>query len=369
MCGGGSGGGTQQTATSFSSETGPWSPQVPHILTGFDQARKLYEQGVPDYYPGETLAGFDPAQTFAQEATIDYARGPRAAGMQAGAEGALMRGLTGNTGFNAQQNADLLAGNVRMGAGTPYSAMTDALTKDVTGNLQKNILPGIRQQQVMYQPGGSSRAALQQNQAVADAVQSGLTKPMAQMYSSAYDRAQQMRLPAAQQRIDQQQSAMGMYPSIMAAPLGMYGAIGEVGAQRRAMTQEAINRDMARYAYESNAPQNALQNYMSMITGNYGGTSSGGSSSTTTNTPSGGSGLGNLIGTLGSAYISTLSDIRAKENIVPEGTTWKGLSVYNYNYIGDERPRRGVMAQQVETMYPDAVTTIDGVKHVNYGAI
>jgi hypothetical protein len=55
--------------------------------------------------------------------------------------------------------------------------------------------------------------------------------------------------------------------------------------------------------------------------------------------------------------------------IVPEGTTWKGLSVYNYNYIGDERPRRGVMAQQVETMYPDAVTTIDGVKHVNYGAI
>ena len=325
------GGGQQQStsATEFSSETGPWSPQVPHILTGFDQARKLYEQGVPDYYPG---------------------------------------GLTGNTGFSGQQNADLLAGNVRMGAGTPYSAMTDALTKDVTGNLQKNILPGIRQQQVMYQPGGSSRAALQQNQAVADAVQSGLTKPMAQMYSSAYDRAQQMRLPAAQQRIDQQQSAMGMYPSIMAAPLGMYGAIGEVGAQRRAMTQEAINRDMARYAYESGAPQNALQNYMSMITGNYGGTSSGGSS-TTSNTPSQGSGIGNIIGSLGQAYIMSQSDIRVKENIVPEGTTWKGLSVYNYNYIGDERPRRGVMAQQVETMYPDAVTTIDGVKHVNYGAI
>ena len=97
------GGGQQQStsATEFSSETGPWSPQVPHILTGFDQARKLYEQGVPDYYPGETLAGFDPAQTFAQEAIIDYARGPRAAGMQAGAEGALMRGLTGNTGFSA----------------------------------------------------------------------------------------------------------------------------------------------------------------------------------------------------------------------------------------------------------------------------
>jgi hypothetical protein len=31
--------------------------------------------------------------------------------------------------------------------------------------------------------------------------------------------------------------------------------------------------------------------------------------------------------------------------------------------------RRGVMAQQVEGMYPNAVTTIDGIKHVNYGAI
>ena len=48
------------------------------------------------------------------------------------------------------------------------------------------------------------------------------------------------------------------------------------------MTQEAMNRDQARYAYEAAAPQNALQNYMAMITGNYGSTSSGGSTSTST---------------------------------------------------------------------------------------
>ena len=54
---------TSTTATNFSSETGPWGPQVPYIKSGFEQARKLYEQGPPDYYPGETLAGFDPAQT------------------------------------------------------------------------------------------------------------------------------------------------------------------------------------------------------------------------------------------------------------------------------------------------------------------
>jgi len=357
---------TSTSATSFSSETGPWSPQVPYIKSGFAEAKRLYEQGPPDYYPGETLAGFDPAQTFAQEAIIDYARGPRSAGMQAGAEGALMRGLSGETGFSPTQTADLLAGNVRTGAGTPYQAMASALTGDVMGRLESDILPGLRTKQVSYQPGGSSRGDLENNKAIANAVKTGLTTPLAQMYSDAYQTAQGMRLPAAQQSIEQQQRAMGMYPTIMNAPLSMYNAIGQVGAQRRAMTQEAMNRDQARYAYEAAAPMNALNQYMSMITGNYGSTSSGGSS--TTSTIPNNSGM-QLLGTLGAAAISAFSDIHVKENIVPEGTTWKGLSVYQYNYIGDSTKRRGVMAQQVERMYPDAVTTINGIKAVNYGAI
>ena len=330
---------TSTSATNFSSETGPWAPQVPYILGGFQKAKELYEQGQPDYYPGETLAGFDPAQTFAQEAIIDYARGPRAAGMQAGAEASLMQGLSGKIDSSA------------------YDPMAQAYAQDVIGNLQANILPGIRQQQVMYQPGGSSRAALQQNKAVADAVKSGMTTPLAQMYTNAYNQAQQRAVQSG-----------SLYPSIMGAPLSMYGAIGEVGAQRRAMTQEAMNRDQARYAYEAAAPMNALQNYMSMITGNYGSTSSGGSS--TTSTVPNNSGM-QLLGTLGSALITGAvgSDRRIKENIVSEGTKWKGLDVYTYNYIGDDRRCRGVMAQDVEVLYPHAVTEIDGVKHVYYGAI
>jgi hypothetical protein len=256
-----------------SSTTAPWEPQQPYILGGFQAAKNLYDMGLPEYYPGETLAGFDPVQQQAQQAILGYSMGPRVAGMQAGAEGALMRSLGGYTGFTPQQTADLLAGNVRTGAGTPYQAMADALSGDVVSRLQGSILPGIRQQQVMYQPGGSSRAALQQNKAVADAVKSGLTTPLAQMYQSAYDRAQQMRLPAAQQMIQQQQFGQQQYPTTMTAPYAPLQAMNQVGEQRRAMSQEAINRDMARYFYEAGAPQQALQNYMSMITGNYGSSS------------------------------------------------------------------------------------------------
>ena len=55
------------------------------------------------------------------------------------------------------------------------------------------------------------------------------------------------------------------------------------------MTQAAIDRDMARYEYEANAPQNALRNYMAMVTGDYG-------SSTTQTTPSQGQ---DFLGTVG----------------------------------------------------------------------
>jgi len=327
MCGGG---GTQVST----STTEPWEQQIPYLTSGFKEAQRLYNRGAPEYYPGETLAGFDPMEKAAQQATLGYAMGPRAAGQQAAAEASLVQGLSGKIDPSA------------------YNPMVNALSSNVISNLQGKILPGIRQQQVMYQPGGSSRGVLEQNKAVTNAVTQGMTKPLADMYTNAYTQAQNRALQSGQ-----------LYPSIMAAPLNMYGAMGGVGEQRRAMTQEGIDQDMARYQYQSNAGQNALKNYMAMVTGDYGSTTTSTTPAPKDNT------IANLIGTLGSAYLMAGSDIHVKENIIPEGTKWKGLNVYNYNYIGDSTPRRGVMAQQVEGIYPDAVTTINGVKHVNYGAI
>jgi len=351
------GGGTQVTTQ----ETGPWKGQQKYLLRGFETAKNMYGD-VPEYYQGETVAGFDPAEKAAQQAALGYAMGPRAGAMQAGGEEALLRSLGGYTGFTPGQQADLLAGNVRTGPGTPYGAMADALTGDVIGNLQKSVLPGIRQQQVMYQPGGSSRAALQQDRAVTDAVARGLTKPLAEMYSGAYQTAQGQRLPAAQQIIGQQQYGQQMYPSIMSAPLGMYAAMGDVGARRRAMTQRGMDADMARYQYNATMPQQALANYISAIQGNYGS-----QTYQTSPGPSALSQIGQAVGIAGT--LAGISDARVKENIVPEGTKWKGLNVYTYNYIGDSTPRRGVMAQEVEGIYPDAVGEVHGIKYVDYGAI
>ena len=319
-----SGGTKVQTTTSK-----PWDEQIPYLTEGFDQAKSIYNQGIPDYYPGESIAGFTPAQKAAQQATLGYAMGPRAAAQQQAAESSLVQGLSGQIDPNA------------------YNPMASALTQQVMGNLKGNILPGLRQQTTTYQPGGGSRGNLVQNKAIAGAVQQGLTKPMADLYTNAYNQAQQRAVQSGQ-----------LYPSIMGAPMSMYGAMADVGAQRQGMRQQQMDADMARYQYNATAPQQALANYMNMISGNYGGT--------VQKTTPGQSPLAS-IASLASAFMG--SDIRIKENIVPDGTTYNGHNVYHFNFIGDSVRRRGVMAQEVEQSRPDAVVEIDGIKHVNYGAL
>jgi hypothetical protein len=269
----------------------PWAEQKPYLQAGFKEAGKLYGQGVPSYYPGQTLAGFTQSQVDAQNAVRNYAMGPIPAGLGAAARGVTMGQMQGATPFTGGQMDDLLAGNVTQGAGTPYNAMRDALAQQVTSGLTGTVLPGIRESLVRYQPGGSSRGDLEQNKAIANAVTQGMTMPLAQMYGDAYTTAQGQRFPAAQMRLAQQQAGQAAYPSIMGAPLEMYGALGDVGAQQRAMQQEAINQAQQKYAYQAGAPQTALSQYMANISGDYGGT--------TTQTPSALSSLGQLVGIMG----------------------------------------------------------------------
>lgn len=77
------------------------------------------------------------------------------------------------------------------------------------------------------------------------------------------------------------------------------------------------------------------------------------------------SSLPQLIGTA-----MFLSDKRAKENVDQIGGALdkvKQLSGYEYNYLGDNTPTAGVMAQEVERVSPNSVFTAkNGMKAVNY---
>ncbi len=82
--------------------------------------------------------------------------------------------------------------------------------------------------------------------------------------------------------------------------------------------------------------------------------------------------MGNLTqvgSTLGAAALMAPSDRRVKEDIKQVGMTDDGLPVYTFKYKGSKTTIMGVMAQDVEKKYPNAVAEINGVKHVNYGAL
>ena len=339
--------------SSATTRTEPWEEQKPYLQAGFKEAGRLYGQGVPDYYPGSPLAGFDPSQTADQQAMLGYAMGPRPAALQAGAENVTLGQMAGATPFGDTQMSDLLAGNVRTGEGTPYNAMANMYGEQYASEIAKNM-PAVRQQMVEYQPGGGSRGDIAQAQIV-NAASKNLSQNLAGRYSGAYGQAQGQRFPAAQMQLDQRAAGQGAYPSIMGAPMGMYEAIGDVGAQRRAMTQEGINQAQQKYGYEAQAPQTALSQYMANISGDYGGTSK--------STPSALSSIGQIIGIMGA-----ISDVRAKENITPVGK-YKGMNVYDFNYKWSPERHRGLMAQEVEQVKPEAVGDINGLKYIDYGKV
>jgi hypothetical protein len=370
----------------------PWEAQIPYLTKGFAEAeRLLLKENQPKYYSGKTLAEFTPTELAAQKNIINYAGGDRVRAMQDASENQLLgtydlanqlaqkatgygdtaaqygdaavqdaqaradavgayggglmdygQGATrygmsqgeyaGMTPFQDRQLSEMLAGNVDVSSLAP---VLNAMGRDVRAEIQGNILPGIRSQQVQYQPGGSSRGDIVTSNAVTAANQRMIDNA-SRMYADAYSQAQGRRLPAGQMALQAQQaaqqlgtqgaqlglgagslaqqgygtglqgvqtglqgvqaaqgagqlglSALSQYPGIMQAPLSMYKAAGQVGAQKRAMNQETINQAMAKHNYEQMAPQQALQNYMSMISGQYGGQS--------TSTPSALSSLGQLI--------------------------------------------------------------------------
>ena len=179
---------------------------------------------------------------------IGYTGGPRPARMQDAAERALTGGLGGQVDYNAG----------------PFGQLRGALEENVIGSLTRpetGMLPRLRESLVKYQPGGSSRGNMLQQQAISEAVTKGMTGPLAQAYMTAHT--------GAQERIPQ---FMGQYPTIMGAPLENMAAMGGVGEEQRAMNQAQIDRAMAQYQYESTAPQQQLQQYLGNIAGQYGAT-------------------------------------------------------------------------------------------------
>lgn len=116
---------------------------------------------------------------------------------------------------------------------------------------------------------------------------------------------------------------------------------------------------------QKQVPFSTLQGYGGLL----GALPQNGGSVSNQSSSSNSGGLGTAIG----AGLSFFSDKTLKENIKPAGTAIgagdKIFNIYEFNYIGDDVKYQGVIAQEVEEIYPEAVTEVDGYKAVNYDMI
>ena len=88
--------------------------------------------------------------------------------------------------------------------------------------------------------------------------------------------------------------------------------------------------------------------------------------------PSGGGGGGSssALGAIVGGAIGAFSDRRLKDNVIEVGELVKGIKVYLYNYLWDAQQRIGLMADEVEKVFPAAVSTdVNGFKRIDYAKV
>jgi hypothetical protein len=71
----------------------------------------------------------------------------------------------------------------------------------------------------------------------------------------------------------------------------------------------------------------------------------------------------------GGSGAAAFSDQRLKKNVKRIGTRKDGLGVYEFDYIWGGARQIGLMAQEVQAVYPDAVSEIDGFLAVDYSKV
>lgn len=124
-------------------------------------------------------------------------------------------------------------------------------------------------------------------------------------------------------------------------PLNNY--TGSTAQGNTSMYDNAYNSQLAQFQAQQQAKQNMANGWLNL------GTQAG---------------LG-VLGMLPSSWLS--SDARIKENLRPVGQLFNGLTVYAFNFPGEQTTRIGLVAQEVQQLIPEAVTETDeGLLAVDY---
>lgn len=249
--------GSSGQSQSSTTKTEPWSAQQPYLQHGFSEAERIYSQGPAQYYPGQTYTDMS-------------------APTQAGLANQVATASDGNplVSSAAGNVTNTISGQYLNPSSNPYLSGTfDAAADKLTENYSQNVLPGIAAQFGSQGAAGSTMHELAVGQSAGE-YQDSLRGLASDIYGGNY-----------QQERNRQLQAAGMAPTLREAQYGDAQQLQKAGAAYEAQAGKVLEDDINRWNYTQNADQAALQDYMSMITGNYGSTSTSRSSASSGGSP------------------------------------------------------------------------------------
>lgn len=377
---------TQTTASN--QQTSPWGPQKPYLTQGFADAQTALNQANKAVAPNDFVAQMTPDQLATFRQMIGYGGNTATPGFEtATGSDVLGAGAGGATGALNALGAFNPANWNNM-SGVIGGAKAYAAGLDIPSAVRNAMLTGTQEARDVINPmtenaaassgnTNSSRTGLQEG-----LVDRGLAEQAAglagSMYNNAYDTGAgisanqggmnaQEALAALEGGGNLGSNLLSMGRNLIGGGINdvgnLFGLAEQGGAGEQQSQQSFLDNLLQRYQMQVSAPFAGLNQYWNIVGSNNWGSNSSGTSTTTSN-PSALSTIGGLAFGLGNLF--KLSDREAKEDITPVGHLFDGQVVYRYRYKGHPQWHIGLMAQDVETMNPDAVTEFDGYKYVNY---
>ena len=226
-----SSGGSKTKDQTVTQSSAPWGPQQEPLKTGIEDALALYKSGglKQDYFPGSTLANKSPETLAAWQGTAD--RAINGSPVNAASSDYLTRVLNGDY----------------LNPGNPHEA---ALTQSISNR----IAPQVASQ---FSAGGRYGSPSQGSQFTTE-----FTDALAPLLFQNYQG----------ERSNQQQAA-SLAPTIANQDYVDLAALKGVGDERTQYGQDQINEAIKKWNFEQQAPAQNIQALMSLVGGNYGGTS------------------------------------------------------------------------------------------------
>jgi hypothetical protein len=288
--------------------------------------------------PGwSNVAGFDPMQTAGQESVL-----------------AAVPGMSSVVNSAAKGNKFFTSGDVLdINRNPGLQGAVDAAVRPITDQLLEKYLPAVRSGSAIHGQYGNSR------QGIAEGI------GMKGASAATADATARVVNPAYQGGIEAMLKGIGMAPGVAQAQMLPGLAQSGVGDVRQAHAQSLLGEQTNRFNMQQLWPLLMGQQYAGMAAALPGG----GATSTNVgalppqpNAAMQGVGLAAQILPLLAMFGS---DRRMKRNVRRIGTV-RGVSWYEYQYLGDETIRAGVMADEVPAY---ARFRLNGIDLVDYGAL